>query len=100
MWNLLIGWFTGTTNIKNLDNNIGSLAVKLTQEDLKEICDAMPISEVAGERNTAALSKYAWEVANTPSKWLQIVDMKTKAQTTEGKHQFSIVLLSMFASEK
>ncbi|XP_023904734.1 perakine reductase isoform X2 [Quercus suber] len=58
----------GTTNITNLDNNIGSLAVKLTQEDLKEICDAMPITEVAGERNTAALSKYAWEVANTPSK--------------------------------
>nr|POE74144.1 putative aldo-keto reductase 1 [Quercus suber] len=54
--------------LKNLDNNIGSLVVKLTQEDLKEICDAVPINEVGGERFPATLSKYAWKVANTPSK--------------------------------
>ena len=100
MWNSLIEWFTGTTKVKNLENNIGSLAVKLTQEDLKEICDAVPINEVGGERDLAILSEYNWKNANTPSKWLQIVDMKTKAQTTEGKHQFSVVLLSMFAWEK
>uniref|UniRef100_A0A7N2R5W8 NADP-dependent oxidoreductase domain-containing protein n=1 Tax=Quercus lobata TaxID=97700 RepID=A0A7N2R5W8_QUELO len=58
----------GTTKVKNLDNNIGSLAVKLTQEDLKEICDAVPINEVGGERFPATLSKYTWKVANTPSK--------------------------------
>ena len=78
----LIGWFTGTTKVKNLDNNIGSLAVKLTQEDLKEICDAVPINEVGGERFPATLSKYTWKVANTPSKWLQIIDMKTKHKET------------------
>ncbi|XP_075653892.1 perakine reductase-like [Castanea sativa] len=58
----------GTTQVKNLDNNIGSLEVKLTQEDLKEICDAVPINEVGGERCPATLSKYTWKVANTPSK--------------------------------
>jgi hypothetical protein len=68
MWKLLIGWFTGTTKVQNLDNNIGSLALKLTQEDLKEICDAVPINEVAGEREMALFAQYAWKVANTPSK--------------------------------
>ncbi len=68
MWNLLMRWFTGTTKINNLDNNIGSLTVKLTQEDLKEICNAMPINEVAGERNTKELSKPDWKDSNTPSK--------------------------------
>ena len=72
MWNALIGWFTGTTKVKNLDNNIGSLAVKLTQEDLKELSDAVPINEVSGERELAMLADYARKVANTPSKWLQI----------------------------
>ncbi|XVF28764.1 hypothetical protein REPUB_Repub15cG0058900 [Reevesia pubescens] len=37
----------GTTKIKNLENNIGSLAVKLTHDDLKEICDIVPIEEDA-----------------------------------------------------
>lgn len=68
MWTLLIGWFTGTTKVQNLDNNIGSLALKLTQEDLKEICDAVPINEVAGERELAFFTQYTWKVANTPSK--------------------------------
>ncbi|KAI9196957.1 hypothetical protein LWI28_028515 [Acer negundo] len=35
----------GTTKVKNLDNNIGSLALKLTEDNLKEICDAVPIDE-------------------------------------------------------
>ncbi|XVF42171.1 hypothetical protein PTKIN_Ptkin01aG0338300 [Pterospermum kingtungense] len=39
----------GTTKVKNLDSNIGSLKVKLTEEDLKEIYDGIPINEVAGE---------------------------------------------------
>jgi hypothetical protein len=44
------------------------LALKLTPEDLKEICDAVPINEVAGEREMALLAQYSWKVANTPSK--------------------------------
>ncbi|CAN6582113.1 unnamed protein product [Malus baccata var. baccata] len=40
----------GTTKIKNLDSNIGSLRVTLTEEDVKEISDAVPVNAVAGER--------------------------------------------------
>ncbi|CAI0559388.1 unnamed protein product [Linum tenue] len=38
----------GTTKVKNLDNNLGSLALKLTEEDVKEISDVVPIDEVSG----------------------------------------------------
>ncbi|KAI3993125.1 hypothetical protein MKX01_009868 [Papaver californicum] len=38
----------GTTKIKNLDANIGSLRLKLTEDDIKDLSDAVPISEVAG----------------------------------------------------
>ncbi|XP_061945810.1 probable aldo-keto reductase 1 isoform X1 [Populus nigra] len=54
----------GTTKIKNLYDNIGSLQVKLTKEDLKEISDAVPINEVAGVRN--ALFQFTWKFADTP----------------------------------
>ncbi|KAB2629845.1 aldo-keto reductase 1 [Pyrus ussuriensis x Pyrus communis] len=56
-----------TTKIKNLDANIGSLGVKLTEEDVKEVSDAVPIDQVAGERAFVllmALQKFA----NTPPK--------------------------------
>ncbi|XWS58332.1 hypothetical protein CRYUN_Cryun08bG0024900 [Craigia yunnanensis] len=58
----------GTTKIKNLDQNIGSLRVKLTAEDLKEISDAVPIEEVAGDRNYDSMRKASWKFANTPPK--------------------------------
>lgn len=58
----------GTTKLKNFENNIGSLAVKLTDEDLREISDAVPIYEVAGKREFDSLSKYTWQFATTPSK--------------------------------
>ncbi|KAL7239269.1 hypothetical protein ACSBR2_005213 [Camellia fascicularis] len=35
-----------TTKIKNLDENIGAVRVKLTEDDLKEIYDAVPISKL------------------------------------------------------
>lgn len=57
---------TGTTKIKNLDGNIGSLALKLTQEDMKEISNAVPVDEVSGEREMALLSGYCYKLANTP----------------------------------
>ncbi|KAB1218111.1 Perakine reductase [Morella rubra] len=56
----------GTTQVRNLHNNIGSLALKLSEDDLKEICDAVPVDEVVGERQTAILSRLAWKFANTP----------------------------------
>lgn len=54
----------GTTKIKNLDDNVGSLQVKLTKEDLKEISDAVPINEVAGVRS--AQLQLTWKFTNTP----------------------------------
>jgi len=58
----------GTTKIKNLDNNIGSLKVKLTEEHLKEIFDAVPIEEVAGGRSYQNADHFLWKFANTPPK--------------------------------
>ncbi|XP_061946792.1 probable aldo-keto reductase 1 isoform X1 [Populus nigra] len=54
----------GTTKIKNLYDNVGSLQVKLTKEDLKEISDAVPINEVAGVRSPQY--QLTWKFADTP----------------------------------
>ncbi|GAY44652.1 hypothetical protein CUMW_083520 [Citrus unshiu] len=58
----------GTTKMKNLDDNIDSLRIKLTKEDLKEISDAVPIEEVAGDRDPEGFDKASWKFANTPPK--------------------------------
>lgn len=60
--------FSGTTKMKNLDDNIESLRIKLTKEDLKEISDAVPIEEVAGSRDPEGFDKASWKFANTPPK--------------------------------
>ncbi|KAL4288867.1 hypothetical protein AHAS_Ahas19G0329100 [Arachis hypogaea] len=41
----------GTTKLRNFENNIGSLAVKLTEQDLREISDTVPANEIAGEQD-------------------------------------------------
>ncbi|KAL6955920.1 hypothetical protein U1Q18_046616 [Sarracenia purpurea var. burkii] len=56
----------GTTKIKNLDDNVGAVRVKLTKEDVKEITDAVPVDEVAGGRVRDAVDKFTWRFANTP----------------------------------
>ncbi|PON73856.1 Aldo/keto reductase/potassium channel subunit beta [Parasponia andersonii] len=58
----------GTTKTKNLDNNIGSFKVKLSNEDLKEISDLIPINEVAGDRIQDVFIRCSWKFANTPLK--------------------------------
>lgn len=58
----------GTTKITNLNNNFGSLGLKLRKEDLKEICEAMPVDEVGGHRDFGNLSVYGYKFANTPGK--------------------------------
>ncbi|XVF06304.1 hypothetical protein REPUB_Repub06bG0035700 [Reevesia pubescens] len=58
----------GTTKIKNLDSNIDSLRVKLTEEDLKEITDVIPINQIAGSRTLDKFSQVSWKFANTPPK--------------------------------
>ncbi|XP_056168495.1 probable aldo-keto reductase 1 isoform X2 [Syzygium oleosum] len=56
----------GTTKIKNLDDNIGSFKLKLTEEGLKEISDAVPVNEVAGGRTYEGFTQVTWKFANTP----------------------------------
>ncbi|XWS39262.1 hypothetical protein CRYUN_Cryun18bG0036000 [Craigia yunnanensis] len=58
----------GTTKVKNIKENIGSLALKLTQEDFKELCNAVPIDDVSGPSEMASLSEYVLKFADTPSK--------------------------------
>ncbi|CAK7340945.1 unnamed protein product [Dovyalis caffra] len=58
----------GTTKIKNLDDNIGSLKVKLGKEDLEEISDLVPIDAVAGDRTSDNFHHCSWKLANTPAK--------------------------------
>ncbi|KAL5070032.1 hypothetical protein RYX36_020919 [Vicia faba] len=57
---------SGTTKMKNFENNIGSLNVKLTEQQLKEISDAVPVEEIAGKRDYGSLSQYMWEFSTTP----------------------------------
>ncbi|XP_059077670.1 probable aldo-keto reductase 3 isoform X5 [Cryptomeria japonica] len=56
----------GTTKIKNLDENIGSLKVKLSQQELNEIASAVPEHEVAGLRYGEGPYQATWQFANTP----------------------------------
>ncbi|MBA0555512.1 hypothetical protein Golob_025685 [Gossypium lobatum] len=58
----------GTTKVKNMINNVGSLGLKLSEDDVKEICDAVPVDEVSGRREMRLLSEYTWKLANTPLK--------------------------------
>ncbi|KAL0924689.1 hypothetical protein M5K25_005539 [Dendrobium thyrsiflorum] len=44
------GWNCRTTKINYLDDNINTLLVKLTEEDMKDISSAVSIEEVAGDR--------------------------------------------------
>ena len=61
--------FTGTTKIKNLDQNLGALTVKLVEKDLKEISKAIPIEDVAGTQYFSEMSeKTSWKFGNTPPK--------------------------------
>ena len=57
----------GTTKIKNLDHNIESLEVKLTEDEMKEISDAVPLEEVAGGRTYSHIRHVVWEFADTPA---------------------------------
>ncbi|QCD77646.1 probable aldo-keto reductase 1 [Vigna unguiculata] len=58
----------GTTKIKNLDQNIGGVSLKLAESELREISEAVPIEGVAGNRHYYGLASFAWTIANTPPK--------------------------------
>ncbi|KAJ3690858.1 hypothetical protein LUZ61_020022 [Rhynchospora tenuis] len=56
----------GTTKVKNLESNIGSIKVKLSEDDLKEISEAVSVDEVAGSRAHGFIESVSWRFANTP----------------------------------
>ncbi|XP_039162102.1 perakine reductase [Eucalyptus grandis] len=56
----------GTRKAENLENNIGSVAIKLSQDEMREICEAVTMNEVSGEREFETLAKYSWRYADTP----------------------------------
>lgn len=58
----------GTTKAKNLDENIGSLNVELSQQDLEEIVGSLPVDEVAGHRTYESMLHKSWIFADTPQK--------------------------------
>ncbi|XP_061340515.1 probable aldo-keto reductase 1 isoform X2 [Gastrolobium bilobum] len=58
----------GTTKIKNLEQNLGALAVKLSEKDLREISEAVPIDNVAGSQYFNGNDQNSWKFANTPPK--------------------------------
>ncbi|KAH9617895.1 hypothetical protein KSS87_005510 [Heliosperma pusillum] len=58
----------GTTQKKNLESNLGALKVKLSKEDLDEICDAVPISEIVGDRTYENMINASWKFTDTPPK--------------------------------
>ncbi|KAF5952449.1 hypothetical protein HYC85_010393 [Camellia sinensis] len=56
----------GTTKMKNLDENIGAVRVKLDIEYLKEISNAVPVNEVARVRIHGIFARVSYEFSDTP----------------------------------
>lgn len=67
-WETIRYIFSGTTKIKNLDANIDSLKVNLTDDDLKEISSQVREEDVAGGRQYTSFAHYTWKYADTPKK--------------------------------
>lgn len=61
----------GTTKLKNLEENVGSVAVNLTKEELKAIQDSVPVEEVAGDRCSPQIVGMTWMHVSSPplSSW-------------------------------
>ncbi|KAG0620461.1 hypothetical protein M758_4G217700 [Ceratodon purpureus] len=61
----------GTTKIANLEANVGALGVELTEVDMKALEEAVPATDVAGTRYTAASLRSTWQNARSPplSSW-------------------------------
>jgi aryl-alcohol dehydrogenase-like predicted oxidoreductase len=61
----------GTTKVANLDSNIGALHVKLSDEEMKALEDAVPEEDVAGNRYNEMASKSLWSNISSPplSSW-------------------------------
>ncbi|KAI4364567.1 hypothetical protein MLD38_020641 [Melastoma candidum] len=55
-----------TSKSKNLETNIGSFSLKLSSDELNEVSNAVPMNEVAGQRNWGSISSLTWQSADTP----------------------------------
>ncbi|KAL4200155.1 hypothetical protein AMTRI_Chr03g55010 [Amborella trichopoda] len=58
----------GTSKVKNLNENLGSWKLKLSEADIKEIAYSVPIDEVAGSRSWTLIPDSLWMSADTPPK--------------------------------
>ncbi|KAH6558271.1 hypothetical protein KP509_1Z071200 [Ceratopteris richardii] len=56
----------GTSKVKNLEENLGALRLKLSDAELKEISDAVPVEEVAGARYPDKSYKNTYKFVDTP----------------------------------
>ncbi|KVH98270.1 Aldo/keto reductase [Cynara cardunculus var. scolymus] len=63
----------GTTKIKNLDENVGSVKVKLTKEDVTEICNVVPINDIAGCKTSEAPLLCLVEIRKFTTKEQQLI---------------------------
>ena len=59
----------GTTKIENLNQNIGALSVKLTQEEMAELESFMSTYVVKGERYGSGISTWRESETPDPSSW-------------------------------
>ncbi|XP_050374575.1 probable aldo-keto reductase 1 [Argentina anserina] len=58
----------GTTKTKHIDDNIGSLRVKLSREKLQEISEVIPINAAEGYRVPDYIIPCTWKNSDTPPK--------------------------------
>ncbi|WOL10951.1 hypothetical protein Cni_G19711 [Canna indica] len=56
----------GTTKVEHFDANIGSLNVKLSEEEWEEVSAAVPRDKIGGERDIELFTSCSWKFANTP----------------------------------
>nr|ABK24562.1 unknown [Picea sitchensis] len=61
----------GTTKVKNLEENIGALSVKLTHEEMKEIENVLSTCGIFGDRCCDDHKEFLWPNSETPplSSW-------------------------------
>lgn len=61
----------GTTKVKNLEENIGSLSLKLTTKDMNEIENVVSTCGFFGDRYSEAFKDFSWMNSQTPplSSW-------------------------------
>ncbi|CAK9162196.1 unnamed protein product [Ilex paraguariensis] len=61
----------GTTKIKNFNQNVGALSIKLTPDEMAELESIDTADAVKGESYSSSHMAFTWRFANTPplSSW-------------------------------